>query len=89
MRRAWLWVVLPVLIALPVSLVMTYMALDHNAKGAYCTGVAALGDSNFIASGVPCRIRWDKAALVFGIWLFWQWVIVNLIRLIWFNRPTD
>lgn len=89
-RVAWKWIVLPALLAVPVSLLMTYLALEHNAKEAYCTPVATAAAANYSVLGKPCHIRWDKAGSVFVVWFACQWLVFNVIHLLWFSRPdTD
>ena len=39
-----------------------YIGLEHNPQSAYCEYAIDEGEANYVAHGVPCRIRLDEMA---------------------------
>ena len=44
-----------------------YVALEHNPQSVYCNYAVDESEANYVAQGVPCRIRFGALLQVFGL----------------------
>ena len=84
-RKAFSWVVVPAVLAIPLALFMVYAALDHNPQEEFCEYVAG-AVSNYVSQGEPCRIMWGVTSLVFGVWWAAQMIFISIVHIVWRGR---